>query len=108
MIIENGHIEVKRKQVVGIGENGYPVKPAYYYDRPIHCQWTANSFSWKGRTSSGGHFTQASYEILVEMEECLGLGEQLRLTDQFGHNLGEFSVISIEPLQAVGQFRILV
>ena len=108
MIIENGHIEVKHKKAGGIDDNGMPVPPTFSFGKPIRCQWWANSFSWRGRTSSGGHFTSASFEILVEAGDGVELGEQLRLTDDRGRTIGEFSVMSIEPLQAVGQYRILV
>lgn len=108
MIIENGFIQIKRKAGGGIDtDTGMPIAPAVSFSKPIRCQWFANTFSWRGRTMQGGHFTQASYEILVELDENVD-GEQLRLCDASGREVGQFSVISVEPMQAVGQYKILV
>ena len=72
MIIENGHIEVKRKVAGGIDGNGYPAAPSFHYGRPVRCQWTANSFSWKGRTGAYnreyGDYMQKRIAIQNEMQ----------------------------------------
>ena len=48
----------------------------------------------------------AQYSILIE-EQPLGEFDQIRLTDSLtGKSLGEFSVIQVEPLEAVCELRI--
>ena len=54
----------------------------------------------------GEHVTLASYEILIEAQPVTS--EQLRLRDLSGNEVGTFSVIQAEPLEAVCEVRILV
>lgn len=108
MIIENGTIEVKNKLAGGIDkETGYPIQSKEHcWGMPIPCQWTANKYNNLGK-SEGGNFTVAHYSILIESEQPF-TSEQIRLRDNYGNVLGEFSVIEVEPLQAVCQMRIIV
>ena len=107
MIIANGTIEVKRKTAGGIDpETGFPIAPSQVsWDEPIDCQYSANKYDNLGR-SNGEHFTVASYSVLIE--ERPFTAEQVRLKDRDGKVLGEFSVIQIEPLEAVCELRILI
>ena len=106
MIVANGTIETKIKSGGGINpETGYPNKPSEAWGEPIPCQFRANSYSNKGRTN-GEAFTIASYEILIDEQPYEA--EQLRLLNDSGKVLGEFSVIDIKPLAAVCQVKILV
>lgn len=107
MIIPNGFIEVKRKTGGGIDpETGYPVKPGTVeWGDPIPCQFSANSHNWLGQTN-GEHFTVAQYEILIE-EQPLDT-EQIRLKRLSGETVGEFSIMEVEPLEAVCELRIMV
>lgn len=108
MIIENGTIEMKRKGGGGIDPTtGYPRKPTgVSWGDPIPCQYVANKYNNLGR-ANGEHFIAATYSILVE-EQTLDDGEQLRLKDRTGKVVGEFSIIQVEPLEAVSEIRILV
>lgn len=108
MIIENGTIEFKEKTASGIDPTtGYPVRPSEVrWGRRIACQFSANKYNNLGKTSEGGHFTMAQYEILVDEQPIVG--EQLRLTDDKGRVRGEFSIMEVEPLPAVCELRILV
>lgn len=109
MIIENGTIEVKRKTAGGIDpETGYPVKSSEVsWGDPIGCQYSANKYNKLGKVN-GEHFTLAQYSILIDEQPFEGV-EQIRLTDnRTGKSLGEFSVMEVEPLEAVCQLRILV
>lgn len=107
MIIENGTIEPKRKSVGRINpETGFPKKPTdVSWDTPIPCQYSANKYSNLGRVN-GEHFTTAEYSVLIE-EQPFDT-EQIRLKDLTGKVVGEFSVISVEPLPAVCEIRILI
>lgn len=107
MIIENGTIETKLKTVGRIDPStGYPVKPSdVSWSTPIPCQYTANKYSNLGRVN-GEHFKTAEYSVLIEEQPFDA--EQVRLKDLTGAVVGEFSVISVEPLTAVCEIRILI
>ena len=107
MIIPNGTIEVKRKAGGGIDpETGYPSKPgSVSWGCPILCQYSANERNNLGRVN-GEHFTVARYEILIESQPFAA--EQVRLKNLAGDIIGEFSIMEIEPLEAVCELRILV
>lgn len=108
MIIANGHIEFKAKQGGGIDPaTGYPVCPAYAWSDPIPCQWIRTKHNYLGRSNDGEHNTEQSYTILIEQTHAVAT-EQIRLTDRTGAVLGEFSIVGVEPLDAVGQTRITV
>lgn len=107
MIIQNGTIEAKRKTAGGIDpETGFPVVPSdVEWGEAIPCQYSANRHDWLGK-ADGEHFTVAAYSILIE--ERPFEAEQIRLKDSLGNVIGEYSVMQIEPLEAVGEIKILV
>lgn len=107
MIIPNGTIEIKHKVVGGIDPlTGYPTKAlSATWGAPIPCQYKANTRNDLGRIN-GERFTLASYAILIEGQDLEAT--QLRLSNAQGKVIGEYTIISTEPLQAVGQIRILV
>lgn len=107
MIIENGSIEIKSKTAAGIDpETGHPRKPsAVSWSDPIPCQYTPNKYNNIGQVS-GEHFKTAEFSVLIEAQPFDA--EQIRLKDRCGNIVGEFSIISTEPLDAVCQIRILV
>mgnify|MGYP001542220496 CR=1 FL=1 len=88
------------------GYKGYPVKPSSVaWGEPVPCQFKAKKFNQLG-IIKGEHFTVASYEILIEEQPVPS--EQLRLKDLSGKEIGTFSIIQAEPLEAVCEVRILV
>ena len=106
MIIPNGTISFKHKSGGGIDPaTGYPVKPTATWGDDIPCQYLVNSHDNLGR-SNGEAFTRASYTVLLEQQPVDS--EQLRMTDASGAVVGEFSIISVEQLDAVCQTKILV
>lgn len=107
MIIENGTIQIKQKTGGGIDPNtGYArTSSAVVWGDPIPCQYYPNRYTNLGRVN-GEHFKSAEYTVLIE-EQPFG-AEQIRLIDNAGDLVGEFSVISSEPLEAVGQIKIIV
>ena len=107
MLIQNGTIEFKTKTAGGIDpETGYPVKPSSVaWGEPVPCQFKAKKFNQLG-IIKGEHFTVASYEILIEEQPVPS--EQLSLKDLSGKEIGTFSIIQAEPLEAVCEVRILV
>lgn len=105
MIIPNGTIELKQKTGGGIDSTtGYPIASTTAWGNPIECQYLVNSRDNLGR-ASGEAFIRASYTILIEQQQLNS--EQLRLTDE-GGVVREFSIISVEQLDAVCQTKILV
>ncbi len=107
MIIQNGTIETKTKKAGGIDPTtGHPSKPtAVAWSDPVPCQYIPNSHNNLG-VSTGQHYTQASYTVLIE--ERPFDSEQIRLKDMGGNTVGEFSVLSVEPLEAVCEVKIIV
>lgn len=107
MIIQNGTIETKVKTAGGVNlDTGHPRKPtAASWGDPIPCQFIPNSHNNLG-VSTGQHFTQASYTVLIEEQPFEA--EQIRLKDMGGKTIGEFSILSTEPLEAVCELEILI
>lgn len=108
MIIENGTIEIKHKQAGGIDlETGHPIHSSNVtYGSPIPCQYIINRYNALAM-SQGEHVTLASYQVLID-EQPFDDAEQIRLTDKSGKVVGEFSIIKIEPLEAVCEIRIWI
>lgn len=106
MIIVNGYIQVKVKSGGGM-LNGRPQPVTVTDSDPIPCNWRAQKWDKKGRTVDGV-FTQAQFEILIELQEFSA--ETLTLYDTTVEQrvLGEFQIQSIEPLAATGATKITV
>ena len=108
MIIPNGTIQIKQKTSGGgiDPETGYAKRPASVdWNEPIPCQYVVNKYNALA-TSNNEHITSASYAVLIDEQPFEG--QQVRLMDSGGKVLGEFSIIQIEPLEAVCQIRIYV
>lgn len=110
MIIGNGRLQFKRK-VTGSAavdsETGYPVRrTGDTWGDPVPCQIVPNKHDNLGRVN-GQHFTTASYQIYIE-RGLLEKSEQIRVFTDEGSYFLEFSVISVEVLQAVDEVLILV
>ena len=104
MIIPNGTIQIKQKQAGGIDpETGYPINSSNVtYGDPIPCQYIINKYNALAM-SQGEHVTLASYEVLIDAQPFDA--EQIRLTDKSGKVIGDFSIIRVEPLDAVYEIR---
>lgn len=107
MIIQNGTIELKRKTAGGIDpETGFPVAPEVTsWSAPIPCQYSATKLNYLGQIN-GEHYTVAQYSVLIEEQPIEA--EQVRLRNLSGEIVGEFSIIRIEPLEAVCEVKILI
>ena len=106
MIIENGYIQVKVKSGGGM-LNGRPQPVTVTDSDPIPCNWRAQKWDKKGRTVDGV-FTQAQFEILIELQEFSAETLTLYDTTVGLRRLGEFTIQSIEPLDATGATKITV
>lgn len=110
MIIANGTIEAKTKTAGGVDPaTGYPLpNTGEGWGEPVPCQWRAVSSDNLGRTVSG-NFVLASYSVLIEQGRTTFNDGVARLKDADGNVVCDtLSVISAEPLDAVGQIRILL
>lgn len=107
MIIVNGTIEAKHKTGGGGLDpvTGYPKKAEASWGEPIPCQYIPNQHNKLG-VVNGEHFTIASYTVLIEEQEFNA--EQIRLKDRTGTLLGEFSIMQVEPLEAVCEIRLTI
>lgn len=110
MIIQNGYIATKIKQAGGIDPvTGFPIKSTgEAYTPAIACQYYANNHNNLGRSQSGESFTVATYTILIEQQPTPFAAEQIRLYDMEQHIVGDFSIISAEPIEAACEVKILV
>jgi hypothetical protein len=106
MIIVNGYIQTKVK--TGGGMVGGRPQPVSVTDGdPIPCNWRAQKWDKKGKTVDGV-FTQAQFEILVELQDFNAETLTLYDTTVEERKLGEFTVQSVEPLAATGATKITV
>jgi hypothetical protein len=104
MIIENGTITAKVKTGGDLDADGYPVKPDETWEQPVPCHVKLNRKNNLGK-QNGNTFIIASYEVLIEPQPFES--ERVRLTEH-GRDLGEFSVLWTEYLEAVGALKIVV
>ncbi len=109
MLIQNGTIEFKSKTGGGIDlETGYPSKPSSEnWGEKIPCNIQHTKMNLLAQAIGGEHFKSHSYEIYVD-EDTEVTSEEVRLKDINGNEIGEFSIISKQPLEAVAMIKILV
>lgn len=108
MIIQNGNIEFKHKTCGGFDADGYPVKAGdIYYSEKIPCQYVYKKRDLLAK-SNGNPVISTSYEVLVAMPLPEAKSEQVRLTNMDGEIIGEYSVISFQPLRAVQEVKIII
>lgn len=110
MIIENGTIEVKIKSGGGFNPvTGYPNKGGTVtWGKPIPCQYMLASQN-KLLKVRGEPVSDVTYIILIEQSNQPFVAEQIRLKDNLSEqSLGEFSIISVERLDAVCEIKIIV
>jgi hypothetical protein len=106
MIIENGYITTQVKSGGGM-KNGRPQPVVVVESEPIPCNWKDQKWDKKGKTVDGV-FTQAQFEILVELQDFTAETITLYDTTLEQRKLGEFTVQSVEPLAATGATKITV
>lgn len=106
MIIENGYITTQVKSGGGM-KNGRPQTVVVVESEPIPCNWKAQKWDKKGKAVDGV-FTQAQFEILVELQDFTAETITLYDTTLEQRKLGEFTVQSVEPLAATGATKITV
>lgn len=108
MIIQNGFIEFIFVEGGGLdSETGHPVKATTEYGEKIPCQYVSatQDLLWK---SNGEAAVRQTWTIYIEAFCHYTPSERIRLTDLCEREIGEYSVISFVPLDAVCQYEIKV
>lgn len=108
MIIENGRIEILSSQQDGLDENGFPIVGEEKVVSELPCQFQQVSHSLQAKDPESGSYTRQSFTLMVDEPDEPFNAERVRLFDMYGQKVGEFSVVSITPLQAVGIVKIEV
>lgn len=100
----NGYIKRFLSQDEAIDEFGEPVAQQTSWSDPIPCSIKTNNDTRKGKYEDG-EFRQASFIILIESESFDA--ERVKLS-RLGEELGEYRIMSVEPLVTVGRTQIMV
>ena len=105
-LFSNGTVQFKQKSGGGIDpETGYPVSATSTWSESVPCSWKTVSLNLLA-TANNEHYKDARYTLFIEGNSLPS--EQLKLTDNDGNTLGEFSVISYEYLDTKGVVQIVV
>lgn len=100
----NGTLRYESVSDGGFNEYGEPIEAQSAWSDPIPCSVKTNSDTRKG-VYEDGEFRQASFTILIELDEFPH--KRISLERQ-GESLGEYRVLSSEPLTTVGRTQIIV
>lgn len=100
----NGTLRYETVTDGGIDEWGEPIGAKAEWSEPIPCSIKTNSDTRKGKYEDG-KFRQASFTVLVELQNIAF--DRVRLERQ-DEPLGDFNIISVEPLTSVGRIQIVV
>lgn len=88
----------------GTDEFGEPIEAQSSWSDPLPCSIKTNNDNRRGKYEDG-EFRQASFTILVE---CVPFPHNRVKLERLGENLGEYGVMSAEPLTSVGRTQIVV
>lgn len=111
MIIANGSIEYLIVKGGGLDEEfGHPLPVEEVGSgKPIPCQIVPTKIEQTAKTAEGEPVIRQAWVIYIEQRwRDRMTGERILLRDRKGDELGRYSVISTEPLDAVCEFRIIV
>lgn len=102
----NGYLTYETITESVLDEWGEVAEAQSVWSDPIPCSIKTNSDTRKGRYEDG-EFRQASYTVMVEMQHDFTDTNRLRLVRR-GEDLGEFRIMTAEPLASVGRTQIVV
>lgn len=88
----------------GVDDFGEPIEAQSCWSEPLSCSIKTNNDNRRGRYEDG-EFRQASFSILVE---CIPFPYNRVKLERMGEKLGEYRVMSAEPLTTVGRTQIVV
>ena len=105
-LFSNGTLQFKQKTGGGIDPTtGYPVQATSTWGEAVPCSWNTVSLNLLA-TTNNEHYKDAQYSLFIEGNNLPS--EQLKLSDNNGNVLGEFSIISYEYLDTKSVTRIIV
>lgn len=99
----NGLLHFETVKDGGLNEFGEVLAPTACWSEPIPC--SIKTINDKIGVYEDGEFRQASFSVLIELASFPYKRVKLQRYDE---ELGEYRVISIEPLVSVGRTKILV
>lgn len=102
MIIPNGYISFRLSKETGLDDNGYPTPSPDAWGNMVECQYLPSvNLRTRGNNEA---YTAHSYTVYVEQMTvpC----EIVKLYNKNKHEIGQFSMRSIEQLDAVCQTKI--
>ena len=102
----NGTISFQITISGGRNRFGEPIPATTEWSEPINCSIKTNSDNRKGKYEDG-EFRQASFVALIEAQDLPTGIKRLHLT-RYTEDLGEFEIISIEPILTMGRIQITV
>lgn len=100
----NGTLKYQITTEGGLNEFGEPIKAQTTWSEATPCSIKTNKDTRKGKYEDG-EFRQASFIILIELEKFPH--NRIKL-ERLGEDLGEYSILSAEPLTTVGRTQIMV
>jgi hypothetical protein len=103
MIIPNGHIAFDTSVAEGVDSNGYPIPAIAEWGKAVECQYLPTTD--RQARANNEAMTAKSYIVYVDRLEQLP-SERVKLCDMRGDEIGQFSVRSVEHLDAVCQTKI--
>lgn len=105
-LFTNGTVQFKQKTGGGIEPaTGYPISASSTWSEAVPCCWNVISLNLLAKANNE-HYKDAQYTLFIEGNSLPS--EQLKLTDNNGNVLGEFSVTSYEYLDTKGVMQIIV
>jgi hypothetical protein len=104
MIIPNGTVCARIDSGGGLNAAGDPATPASAWGLPVPCRVKAIRDSELG-VNDGNTFRRVSFEVLIEMQPFTASHVKLTAGTR---ELGEFSVMQTERLEAVRAIKIIV
>lgn len=101
----NGTLQYQILTPGKVNEFGEPTPAKVEWSEPVECQITTNSDNRKG-VYEDGEFRMASFLVHLEARHSKDF-ERIRLV-RHTENLGEYRIMSREPLTSVGRIKIMV
>ncbi len=105
----NGKLQYQTLSQGGVDVNGEPIAQTASWSDAIACNIKTNSDNRKG-VYEDGEFRVASFTVLLEADPRLKLSDikRVKLMRNGDEALGEYRVISSEPLLTQGRIQIMV
>lgn len=102
MIIPNGHIVFGSSVVGGVDSDGYPTAAVEAWGNAVECQYLPNNNLQAHH--NGEAITAQSYVVYIEQMDIPS--ERVKLLDRSGKEIGQYSLLSVEHLEAVCQTKL--